>query len=196
MSDSRETVLTAIRAAGLAPVEAPAPRVSRESAPEALPERFASALETAGGSARFVTEVTLAEELHAHARHLGAASVHSSCSAVPSRHAGAPPREPHDLADLDLAVLRGGPSVAESGAVWVTPPTQLDRAACLLAEHVVLVVEARELVADLHQAYARIDPAANSFGCFMAGPSKTADIEQVLVVGAHGARSLTVFVVG
>jgi L-lactate dehydrogenase complex protein LldG len=90
-------------------------------------------------------------------------------------------------------VTVGGPSVAESGAVWLTPADALARAALFLAEHLALVVSETEIVSDLHQAYARIDAGAAPFGCFVAGPSKTADIEQVLVIGAHGARTLTVF---
>ena len=196
MSDSRDTVLAAIRGAGLPPLEQPPVWNSRAAEPGELSQVFSSALEAAGGSTRFVTAEALADELAEHAEHLGAASVHSTHSALPSRHAVPFPRDPHDLAQLDLAVVSGGPAVAESGAVWVTPSSELDRAACFLAEHVALVVEARQLVGDLHQAYDHIDPAATAFGCFMAGPSKTADIEQVLVIGAHGARSLTVFVVG
>ena len=64
-----------------------------------------------------------------------------------------------------------------------------------LASEVVLVVSHSDLVADLHEAYARIELGAAGFGCFVAGPSKTADIEQSLVIGAHGPRTLSVFLV-
>ena len=47
----------------------------------------------------------------------------------------------------------------------------------------------------MHQAYDSIDVAKEGFGAFIAGPSKTADIEQSLVIGAHGARSATIYVI-
>jgi L-lactate dehydrogenase complex protein LldG len=48
-------------------------------------------------------------------------------------------------------------------------------------------------VPNLHQAAKEITLASGEFGVFIAGPSKTADIEQALVVGAHGACSLNVY---
>jgi L-lactate utilization protein LutC len=99
-------------------------------------------------------------------------------------------------ADPGAVVLRGGPAVAESGAVWWVPRDEAERRAAFLAERVILVVARTELVDDLHTAYRRIDPAAGHYGCFVAGPSKTADIEQALVIGAHGPRVLDVYLWG
>lgn len=193
---SREAVLAAIRLAGVPPSEAPAPWTSSAPADLALGERFAAALAAAGGTAHFVSSGELPRLLAEHADLLRAEAVHSTHPGLASRTPGPTPQIPHDLAQLDLAVTTGGPSVAESGAVWLAPADGMTRAACYLAEHLVLIIEASGIVADLHDAYACVDPAARSFGCWVAGPSKTADIEQVVVIGAHGARSLVVFVVG
>jgi L-lactate dehydrogenase complex protein LldG len=93
----------------------------------------------------------------------------------------------------ETVVLAGGPAVAESGAVWWVPPDGEARRRAFLAERVVLVVAREDLVDDLHSAYERIEPDATPFGCFLSGPSKTADIEQALVIGAHGPRELSVW---
>lgn len=101
-----------------------------------------------------------------------------------------------DAAAVDVLVCRGLFGVAENGAVWLPESRMGVRAAPYLAQHLVLVIDRAEIVPDLHAAYARLDLAAEGFGGFIAGPSKTADIEQSLVIGAHGPRSLTVLLVG
>jgi len=57
-------------------------------------------------------------------------------------------------------------------------------------------VDERQVVNDMHEAYARLAPREIGYGLFISGPSKTADTEQALVIGAQGARRCTVFLVG
>lgn len=103
---------------------------------------------------------------------------------------------PHELRDVDFAVLPGLWAVAENAAVWVATDDVLQRTLYFLSQHIALVVPADRIVHSMHEAYSRIDVSQRRFGTFLSGPSKTADIEQALVIGAHGARSLTVYLVG
>ena len=97
-----------------------------------------------------------------------------------------------ELDDIDVAILPGDFAVAENAAVWVTDAAVRYRAIYFIAQHLVLVVPREALLDHLHQAYERLSFAGAGYGLFISGPSKTADIEQSLVIGAHGARSLTV----
>ena len=103
--------------------------------------------------------------------------------------------DPHDLDSLDVLVCESSLGVSENGAVWIATADTMLRAALFLAARVVIVVRENQLVDDLHRAYERIDVRASSFGAFVAGPSKTADIEQALVVGAHGPKELSLVLV-
>jgi len=105
--------------------------------------------------------------------------------------------DPHLLEGVDLTVVPAEFGVAENGAVWLTDAVLKERRAVLfVTQHLVLVVSAGQLVHTMHDAYRRLRLGAPGFGVFIAGPSKTADIEQALVIGAHGARSATIVLVG
>lgn len=110
-----------------------------------------------------------------------------------SQHVGT---DPHTFQDVDLAILPGHFGVAENGAVWITDALMGDRAIPFIVQHLALVIEKNSIVATLHDAYERIGLSNYNLGVFIAGPSKTADIEQSLVFGAHGPKSLTIFLVG
>jgi L-lactate dehydrogenase complex protein LldG len=99
------------------------------------------------------------------------------------------------LNTLDVLVCESSLGVAENGAVWIASGDPVLRAALFLAASVVIVVAEEQLVDDLHQAYERLDVSAHPYGVFIAGPSKTADIEQSLVIGAHGPKELTLVLV-
>lgn len=101
---------------------------------------------------------------------------------------------PHGLAHLHLAVIGGQIAVAENAAIWLDERDLPHRALPMITQYLAIVIRQADLVANMHEAYVRLDTFATGFGTFIAGPSKTADIEQSLVIGAHGARGLIVFV--
>ena len=104
--------------------------------------------------------------------------------------------DPHDLATLDWMIARGEFMVAENGAIWIDGQSLAHRVAIFIAQYLAIVVPRRAIVNNMHEAYARIGPPRPGFGIFVSGPSKTADIEQSLVLGAHGCRALQVVIVG
>ena len=113
-------------------------------------------------------------------------------SAVAETHFSGPR---HDLSNVDLAILESTLAVAENGAVWVTDAQAPLRVLPFICQHLAVIVREADFVATMHDAYDRIGSAVYGFGTFIAGPSKTADIEQSLVLGAHGPKSMTVFIV-
>jgi L-lactate dehydrogenase complex protein LldG len=101
--------------------------------------------------------------------------------------------DPHTLENVELTLVKAHFGVAENSALWVTDALLGQRVAAFIPQYLAIVVHKKDIVATMHQAYDRIGNQKYGFGTFIAGPSKTADIEQSLVLGAHGARGLTVF---
>ncbi|NME68748.1 LutC/YkgG family protein [Flammeovirga aprica] len=99
-----------------------------------------------------------------------------------------------EMADLNLSVIEGELGVAENGAIWVEGDALTQRALTAIASHLIIVLPYQKVVWNMHEAYTYVEPRQSGYGVFISGPSKTADIEQSLVKGAHGAKSLTVFI--
>lgn len=100
---------------------------------------------------------------------------------------------PHTLKNVDLTIVKAHFGVAENSALWVTDDILGQRVATFIPQYLAIIVNKKDIVSTMQQAYERIGDLEYGFGTFIAGPSKTADIEQSLVLGAHGARGLVVF---
>jgi len=101
--------------------------------------------------------------------------------------------DPHSYEDVNIAIFKPRLGVAENSALWLTEDLMGVRALPFITQHIVMIVDVAALVPDMHTAYQVIGDADYGFSTFIAGPSKTADIEQSLVLGAHGPRSMTIF---
>jgi L-lactate dehydrogenase complex protein LldG len=204
MPTARDQILTDIRRT--LPVDTPLPELEGDWIRyDDAAQQFLTMLRGVGGAGKAVSGAEeLRQEVERVASELAAKRI---ASLLPEVHPGnvdvASFDDPHQLAEVELAILSGELAVAENGAVWITQTTPTRRILYFLSQHVILVVPAERVVNNMHEAYqwhhaqaADGRPFAQPrFGTFISGPSKTADIEQALVIGAHGARSLHVFLV-
>jgi L-lactate dehydrogenase complex protein LldG len=110
--------------------------------------------------------------------------------------------DPFDMTELercDAGVTGCDALVAQTGSVVVSNRSAGGRALSVVPPHHVVVAEREKLVADLSAGFAvlRSNYGASfpSFMSFITGPSRTGDIERILVLGAHGPKKLTIFCV-
>jgi L-lactate dehydrogenase complex protein LldG len=101
-------------------------------------------------------------------------------------------RDPAELEDVDVGVVRAVFGVAETGSVWLSEREFGVNVLGFLSQHLVVLLDPRSIVADLHHAYRHPGFFEARYAVLMTGPSATADIEGVLVRGAQGIRTLTV----
>ncbi len=117
------------------------------------------------------------------------------CSATPEVKGSRPIKpdtDPHSLADVDVGVFRAKFGVAENGAIWVTEEDLVITALGVLPEHLIVLLDPDRIVSNMHAAYREVKLDEHHYGCFMMGPSATADIGAVHVNGAQGSRSLAI----
>jgi L-lactate dehydrogenase complex protein LldG len=189
---SREVILAAIRS-NLPQQQVEHPRIPVFQRPDRpLKSEFEQLLQQAGGASHDVGSLAEAEGklliLHPGAKVI--------CSAVPEivgTRRVEQVRDPHELADVDVGVIRAQFGVAETGAIWLTQEDLVVNALAVLSQHLIVLLDPQQIVSDMHEAYRRVRLDETAFGCFMMGPSATADVEATLVHGAQGARSLNLF---
>lgn len=170
------------------PVDFPAPSIAKA-------EQFSVVLTNIGGH---LVKVRTMEEVEAYVRQHYDLSL-PVVSLVPEVPVGnvmpIPTDDPHQFADLHLVLLQGQLGVAENGAIWIDEQNFTLRVLPFITLNLAIVIRQDQLVAHMHEAYRQLR-TMSGYGTFIAGPSKTADIEQSLVIGAHGPKSMTVFLVG
>jgi len=102
-----------------------------------------------------------------------------------------------DLEKCDAGITGCDALVAQTGSVLVTNLSAGGRALSVLPPHHIVIAQRSQVVPDLASALQLVRklyaPSWPSFLSFITGPSRTGDIERILVLGAHGPKKLTIF---
>ena len=192
---SREKILSAITAAQPAFVEAPVISIEKGIATIDLVKKFVQILENIGGKAVYANGFeSVKEDLNQSIKDGGYIVNTLPEIGIVNPEVNAD-NDAVFLEPVYKAYIRGELGVAENGSIWLYESQMVNRLLPFICQHLILVIEAKSIVGDMHDAYAQLDVSKEGYGVFLAGPSKTADIEQSLVIGAHGARSLVVYLV-
>jgi L-lactate dehydrogenase complex protein LldG len=173
---SRDTILSAIRCNTQATKKIPLPESTRYPLPATLsPQKaFAEAVRSVGGECIDIRDLTPSSQRSM----LNAQRLQNYFDG----------REPQ--------ILRAHFGVIENGACWIEHHPEDERTRYTLPEHIAILLPHEALVPTMHEAYDRIaELGIDDFGLLLSGPSKTADIEQALVIGAQGAVSTKIFLV-
>ena len=104
-----------------------------------------------------------------------------------------------DLESCDAGVTGCECLVAQTGSIMVSAPSAGGRALSVLPPHHIVIARASQMVPDLTAAFDRVKQRYGtnfpSFLSFITGPSRTGDIERILVLGAHGPKRLTLLLI-
>ncbi len=185
---SKESILNSIRQNNKVE-EVPLPNIENFGITfENKIEQFSKIIQTVGGKALQCSKSELnqvIEELYPEAVFISSNVEECTLGTMKENEL----QTPHELENLDLAIVKAEFAVAENGAVWMKNPSNKHRALYFIANNIVIIVNKDDVVNNMHEAYERIEFEDAGYGVFISGPSKTADIEQSLVIGAHGPKS-------
>lgn len=191
--NAREQILNAIRLNKPAAITAPVPDTEQLTLYKDPVEQFRITLESIGGKLQQVNGLDAVKEILNSEKEKGLLVADMVCDTSPDSKHFFKNKTADFLKDIHLTCLEAVIGVAENGSVWIPESAMGNRLIPFICQHLIIILKKDKIVSNMHQAYEQINTFEEGFGVFLAGPSKTADIEQSLVIGAHGARSLRVF---
>ncbi len=181
---SREKILQSVRA-NLPPQEERPPEWESSNSWSDLKDRFAFCLDAIGGVTRFFTSRADAVAEMDNIESEGVVR-----DLIRGFHLEELPEEP------EVTMVEARLAIAENGAIFVTDKEVPERNHLFLGQKLIALVPQSGLISDMHEAYDKIRLTDTGFGIFIAGPSATADIAQILVRGAHGPSQMEVWFYG
>lgn len=165
--------------------------------PTAVPviEKFIKSLHQIGAEAFRISGIEEAVDLY----HKSGPGIENILNTVPELGiVNAEVIEYWDAAELQPVYqiwVRGALGVAENGRIWLEESSIINTLLPFQCEYLVIVLDATRIVANVHEAYKKIEIAKDDYGVFLAGPATEADVEPALVVGDDGIKSLIVYLI-
>lgn len=193
--NAREEILNAIRVNKPAAIAVTVPVADQLTLYKDPVEQFKITLESIGGKLQLIKGLDAVKEILKSEQEKGLLVADMVCGTTPDPQHFFENKTADFLKDIHLTCLEAMIGVAENGSVWIPESAMGNRLIPFICQHLIIVLRKDKIVSNMHQAYEQINTFEEGFGVFLAGPSKTADIEQSLVIGAHGARSLRVFLI-
>lgn len=185
---NRDEILAAIRKNQPAPRPLPDVPLFDTNAPPAL-KTFRASLERMGGK---IVEAHGDLAAFVAARFPDAKVIVSATSEVTGTRPLPSVKNPRELDDVDVGVVRAGFAVAETGSVYLSEAELGVNALAYLPQHLVVLLDPAHILPNLHHAYHRPEFQEAKYASLTTGSSATADIQGILIHGAQGVRSLTV----
>jgi L-lactate dehydrogenase complex protein LldG len=186
---SKSEILNSISKNRPAPVDLPAPHEIFSKGEKDVLQAFIDQAKSAGSVVENLDSLEKVKVWISQQKKNGKSFIDLSQTPAKEDHSFQPPER---VDEIDIVIIMGQLGVAENGAVWIDEHDMQLRKLPFLTSHLVLVLEKEKIVPDMHEAYRQVDLNRTGFGVFIAGPSKTADIEQSLVIGAHGPIEHTI----
>ena len=194
--NSREKILGAISSNKPVFIESPVVEIDRiQIEPASAIEQFTQTLVSIGGTVVQVSDLHLIGDEIKKARDNGKYVVNTLPFLGEVNEEINVSLDATALESVHQSYIGATLGVAENGAVWIYESQMKNRLLPFICQHLVVCMSSKNIVPTMHEAYQQIDAFKEGYGVFLAGPSKTADIEQSLVIGAHGARSLLVYLI-
>lgn len=190
MNSSKEAIIAAIKKNK--PDLLPLPEHPEYPYEDNLIEQFQSSIKLNGGTAR-TGEGKAAIQTYLQENFTADKQVLSLVDGITGNFDVKNVQDPHELEHIEVAILEGDWGVVENAAIWLPEDKIAHRALPFIAQHLIVLLKIDKLLGNMHEVYQKINVADSGYGVFVAGPSKTADIEQSLIIGAHGPRSMVVF---
>ncbi|TWT49507.1 Lactate utilization protein C [Rubripirellula amarantea] len=194
---SKQAVMDRLRGHDVKGPELPIVDSSRLTTYDNPMDTFIESLQSVGGQAHVIDRIEQVHQILSEIPVFADAERIASLAPdyVPGNVDASLVTDPHHLESLDWVIATGEFGVAENGSIWVDGKTLPHRVMLFIAQYSAIIVPKAKILHNMHEGYAALGTPEPGFGIFISGPSKTADIEQSLVLGAHGCRKLQVFLV-